>query len=134
MTTDKDAAYLRAVKILSASDNTPPALYKKLTARGFSEEDSAAAVNRLISEGFLDEAKLLKKTVLSLYEKKYGPEYIKAALLKKDFSEKALCKAEKMIDSLDFDASRDELIKEISASGKDGAAVAAALYRRGFDV
>ncbi len=134
MTTESEKAYLRAVKILSASDNTPLALYKKLIKKGFSEEDSAAAVNRLISEGFLDEMKLLQKTVLSLYEKKYGPEYVKAALVKKDFSKKAQKKAEKQIEELDFDASRAALTKELAASGKDGAGIAAALYRRGFEL
>lgn len=134
MTTDKDAAYRRAVRILSASDNTPQALCKKLIAKGFSKEDSTVAVNRLIAEGFLDERKLLDKTVLSLYEKKYGPAYIKAALLKKDFSKKALREAEKVLQTLDFDASAKEYAKELSASGKDEASVAAALYRRGFEL
>ena len=131
--TEPEKTYLRAVKILSASDKTPQALYKKLRAKGSSQEDSVQAVNRLVAEGFLNESKLLEKTVSSLYEKKYGPEYVKAALIKKDFSKKAIKCAEQMIEELDFDATRKELIKELAASGKDEAGIAAALYRRGFE-
>ena len=133
MTTDKDAAYRRAVKILAASDNTPAALLKKLCAKGFSEEDAESAVKRLSAEGFLDEKKLLEKTVRALYEKKYGPLYIAAALVKKDFSKKAIRAAEKIMSELDFDASARAYAKELSGAGADGAKITAALIRRGFE-
>ena len=133
MTTDKDAAYRRAVRILAASDNTPRALLKKLCAKGFSEEDAGSAVKRLAAEGFLDEKKLLEKTVRALYGKKYGPLYITAALIKKDFSEKALRAAEKMMPELDFDASARAYAKELSDAGADAAKINAALIRRGFE-
>ena len=132
MTTDEEKAYLRAVKILSASDNTPIMLYKKLCEKGFTEEDAASAVNRLIGEKLLDEKKLLKKTVTDLYEKRYGPAYIRAALRKKRFSKGYLTEAERIMSGLDFDSAKQSLTQELYLSGADEKKTAAALMRRGF--
>ena len=133
MTTDAEKAYLRAVKILSASDNTPIALYKKLCEKGVAEEDAASAVNRLIEEKLLDEKKLLEKTVTDLYEKRYGPAYIRAALRKKRFSKGAISEAERILSGLDFDSARQSLTEELYLSGADEKKTAAALIRRGFE-
>jgi SOS response regulatory protein OraA/RecX len=132
MTTDAGKAYIRAVKILSASDNTPIMLYKKLCEKGFTEEDAASAVNRLIGEKLLDEKKLLEKTVTSLYEKRYGPAYIRAALRKKLFSKGSLTEAERIMSGLDFDSAKQSLTQELYLSGADEKKTAAALIRRGF--
>ncbi len=133
MTTDAGKAYLRAVKILSASDNTPVMLFHKLCDKGFSEEDAAAAVNRLIAEKLLDEKNLLEKTVTELYEMRYGPAYVRAALKKKRFSKSARADAEQMMSRLDFDSAKQSLIQELYLSGADEKKTAAALLRRGFE-
>lgn len=132
MTTDADKAYLRAIKILSASDNTPIALYRKLCEKGFSEDDAAYAVNRLIKEKLLDEKKLLEAAVTSLFEKRYGPAYIRAALRKKHFSKKAQSDAERVMSGLDFDSARQSLMQELYLSGADEKKIEYELYRRGF--
>lgn len=133
MTTDKEKAYGAAVRILAVSDHTALALTEKLLRKGFSREDAVTAVDRLVSEGFLNEENLLEKTVARLYEKKYGPAYIRAEIEKKRFSKASKKRAEALIGKLDFGAAAKAFCEERKARGDDGKKIAAALIRRGFE-
>ena len=130
--TDNEKAYGAAVKILAVSDNTALSLFRKLTKKGFSRESAAYAVNRLVSEGLLDERRLLEKTVASLYEKLYGPAYIKDALGRKMFSSESKKLACAIIDGLDFDKTARLYREKAEKDGKDEAKIYSELARRGF--
>ena len=129
--TDTDA-YRAAVRLLAASDKTPAQLCERLTAKGYDENDVKAAVERLTGEGFLNELSYAEKTVRRLYGGHYGKDYIRAYLVEKRFSEKALGKAETVMKTLDFDLSAKELYTELISSGKSKAQAPSALYKRGF--
>lgn len=120
------------MRLLAASDKTPAQLYERLTARGFDEKDSAAAIEKLKKEGFLNENAYAEKTVRRLYENHYGKDYITAYLQSKTFSAEAAEHAASVMKTLDFSSSAKQYYKLLINSGKTKNQALAALYKRGF--
>ena len=129
--TDTDA-YRAAVRLLAASDKTPAQLCERLTAKGFDEKETAAAVDRLVREGYLNELSYAEKTVGRLYSGFYGKEYIRAYLQSKQFSEKAIGFAEDIMRGLDFEKSAKQYYAALKKAGKTSSQAMSALYKRGF--
>ena len=120
------------MRLLAASDKTAAQLCRRLTEKGFSEEDAADAAARLESEGYLNEYRYAEKTVERLYNAFYGKEYVREYLKGKEFSDPALEYAEEYMSALDFTASAEAYVKKLISSGKSKEQAKAALYRRGF--
>ena len=126
-------AYRAAVRLLAASDKTPAQLCERLTAKGFDEKDAKAAVQRLITEGYLNENSYAEKQVFRLYSEFYGKDYIRAYLINKRFSDEALDHAESVMAQLDFEKSAKEYYTKLKRSGKTAAQALSVLYKRGFE-
>ena len=127
-------AYEAAVRLLAASDKTPGELIKRLTEKGYTEEQASGAAARLTAEGYLREDRLAEKTVRRLFEKQYGRAYIIAYMREKGFSDDAVEEAEAMCDTLDFDAAAEDFTRARRAEGKTETQIRSALYRRGFEI
>ena len=125
-------AYRAAVRLLTASDKTPAELCERLAAKGFDSKEAKEAVEKLEREGFLNEFAYAKKTVGRLYDAHYGKDYIRAYMINKKFSEKALDHAESVLARLDFDLSAKRYYAELKKTGKTTAQALSALYKRGF--
>ncbi len=135
LTAEEDGrlAYVRAVKILAAGDNTRRTLARKLSERGFSRECAEAAVERLVKEGYLREEELILKQ-LGIYAKRlWGPKRFLPNLIEKGFLradiEAALVRA-KEAGVYDAEAVKKRLLAELPS--EDEAQRRAWLYKHGF--
>ena len=135
LTSEEDArlAYARAVKILSAGDNTRRALTRKLVERGFSRECAERAVARLVEEGYIREEELLLRQ-LGIYAKRlWGPKKFFPNLIEKGFSRDDIAAAllrARNEGVYDEDKVKAQLLAELPS--EDVAARRAWLYKHGF--
>lgn len=130
---DTRLAYVRAVKILAAGDNTRTALLRKLCERGFSAPSAEAAVARLVSEGYLSEEEMLLRQLAVYAKRMWGPRRFLPALLAKGFSRDAIREALARAEEegiYDTDAVKGKLLADIASD--DPAARRAWLYKHGF--
>ena len=121
-----------AVALLAYKENTEKELYDKLTARGFSKENAAAALAYVVEKHFLSE----KRYFLRLVEycgnvKRFGRRRIMAEIYQKGFSAATVEEySEEAFGKIDFDENCYEALTLLKKSDREKAR--AALLRRGY--
>ena len=126
-----EGAVKAAVSLLAFKENTEKELYGKLLAKGYSEEDSAAALRFVVEKNYLSEGRYFLRFVEYYGSvKRYGKKRILQEAYKKGFSEKTLSEhSEEAFGRLDFNALCYE---ELGKSAPSREKAAAQLLRRGF--
>lgn len=95
-------AYTRAANILSFGANTARTLKMKLRRRGFSDSIADAAVEMLISKGYITEDEDIKRDIERCLAKGWGSRRIIAYLHQKGYDDEALWNAENSLSEVDF--------------------------------
>ncbi len=133
---DRPAALSAVFSLLSAGANSKKMLREKLARKGFSPEESAAAIAEADRLGLIGEKRLLAAYVYRLGTKKYyGPLKIRAEAARKFDRASLDAYLDEAMEELDFDAlakqaaerclsrGRAYVINKLRALGYDGAGV-----------
>ncbi len=127
------AAVTDAMKIVSDSPHSVSALVMKLTRRGHSKEDAAAAANALAATVMLDEEKNARHTARSIFNRtKRGPARICADLLAKGYPPAVAKDAAGEITDEEYDEALRSHAEKRDFSGDPK--TVAALCRLGFSI
>ena len=70
----------RALALLVRREHSRPELLRKLQARGIAPAEAAAAVERMVAEGWQDDRRFADSLVRHRVGAGYGPRYIRAEL------------------------------------------------------
>ena len=133
-----EAEYLyacrRAIRILEYGDNT--ALRDKLARKGISREAAQAAVEKMVSLGYIREGEQARRLAVGYARRNlWGKRKIVSALTAKGYSradaETAVREAESE-GEIDFSEVRRSLVKRCRARGMDDEKIRATLWRYGF--
>ncbi len=130
---DSKKAYERALKILASGDNTRKTLKRKLRERGFGEEESEYAVERVTADGYLKEEDMLLRQFAVFERRMWGPLKFMPALIAKGFSREDIeATAKRAAREGVYRASevREALLEKFEP--KDEAECRALLYKYGF--
>ncbi len=130
---EEKRAYERAVRILASGDNTRVLLLRKLRERGFDARAAQAAVEKLVSEGYLREEDMLLRQFAVFKKRLWGPRKYLPALLSKGFSREMIDRAcARAHDEGIYDAEsvKNELLERFSPNGVSEER--ALLYKYGF--
>lgn len=73
----------RARRLLATREHSRAELLRKLRARGFDDAGIAQALDRLVAEGVLDEARMVEQYVAERAAKGFGPLRIRSELYEK---------------------------------------------------
>lgn len=127
------AATERAVRVLSAGDNSRRMLYRKLRAKGYGHEAAEAAVKEMVSRGYLREDEAAYRYAVRVANGKcFGRRRVIRALLTRGYSaavaEAAVGQAE-ADGEIDFPALRRELLSRADGDEEHARAL---LYKHGF--
>ncbi|MBQ5602768.1 MAG: regulatory protein RecX [Clostridia bacterium] len=127
-------AYVKAMALLAISDMSERKLREKLAAKGFSKEEIYEAVEKLESEGYLSDDRLIENLV-NYYSKKkfYGKYRIKLELLSK-FDRESVDRAfDSVCEVIDFRAFAAEFAQKEIKKGTDREKLIRKLQRLGHD-
>ncbi|MBQ1222828.1 MAG: regulatory protein RecX [Oscillospiraceae bacterium] len=127
-------AYVKAMALLAISDMSERKLREKLAAKGFSKEEIYEAVEKLESEGYLSDDRLIENLV-NYYSKKkfYGKYRIKLELLSK-FDRESVDRAfDSACEVIDFRAFAAEFAQKEIKKGTDREKLIRKLQRLGHD-
>ena len=127
-------AYVKAMALLAISDMSERKLREKLSAKGFSKEEIYEAVEKLKTEGYLSDDRLIENLVNYYAKKKfYGKYRIKLELLSK-FDRKSVDRAfDGACDVIDFKALAAEFAQKEIKKGTDREKLIRKLQRLGHD-
>ena len=127
-------AYVKAMALLAISDMSERKLREKLSAKGFSKEEIYEAVEKLKTEGYLSDDRLIENLVNYYAKKKfYGKYRIKLELLSK-FDRKSVDRAfDGACDVIDFKAFAAEFAQKEIKKGTDREKLIRKLQRLGHD-
>ena len=127
-------AYVKAMALLALSDMSERKLREKLTAKGFSKEEIYEAVEKLKSEGYLSDDRLIENLVNYYSKKKYYGKYrIKLELLSK-FDRESVDRAfDSVCEVIDFRAFAAEFALKETRKGTDREKLIRKLQRLGHD-
>ena len=135
-----EAEYLTAcrsaIRILEYGDNNARALRDKLTRKGISREAAQAAVEKMVSLGYIREGEQARRLAVGYARRNlWGERKIVSALTAKGYSradaETAVREAEDD-GEIDFSEVRRSLVKRCRARGMDDEKIRATLWRYGF--
>jgi regulatory protein len=125
--------YTHAVRLLAARPHFRAELKAKLAQRGYPSEEIAAALDRLVSEGYLDDVRAARDFVTHRLEQKAeGRLRLKAELMRRGASEAAVAAALAEVPEDDLEAAREAAAKWARSHRPDPAALARHLARKGF--
>lgn len=126
-------AYERAIRILSAGDNSRRSLLRKLVERGFLPVHAKAAIDRLVEQGYLKEQDMLDRQFALFAPRLWGPGKYLPSLLQKGFDREEIAKAEERASENGiYDKERVKQALIAHYQPKDRAELTALLYRYGF--
>ena len=125
-------AYIKAVQLLATRAHFRRELDRKLLQRAFPPEEIEAALDRLRSEGYLDDRAAARDFVESRSSKGEGRTRLRAELLKRGASEEAVEAALSDLPDDDLPAAREAAGKWERKGGSDPRALARHLERKGF--
>ncbi len=129
----KPSAYARAVRLLAARPHFRAEVARKLAQRGYPEGEIAAALDRLSSEGYLDDAAAAKGFVASRLGKgALGRARLAAELQARGAGPEAVEAALAELPSDDLPAAREAAVRYARSGKGDPAALARHLSRKGF--
>ena len=127
------SGYDRAVRLLAARPHFRAELKAKLAQRGYPEEEVEAALDRLVSEGYLDDVRAARDFVSHrLEQKSEGRLRLKAELVRRGASEEAVAAALAEVPEDDLEAAREAAAQWARSHRPDPAALARHLARKGF--
>ncbi len=129
----RDAALARAAALLNYKNRSSRMRYDKLLEKGFSEEDSEYAVERLKELSYLNDAEYAASVVRECVRRGYGRERIERKLTEYKLSQEI---KEEALGGLETDTEQlaelfGKLCRDIS-DRKEREKAAAKLKRRGF--
>lgn len=131
-------ARMYVLRMLSYSDNTQKALYRKLLMRGISREIAAEAVREAVSSGYIREDRMLERLIIKEAEVSLtGPHKLRPKLISKGFSSDAVDeKIQELVLSgkIDFSASAERLKKKKLTRGATEDEIKKLLYKNGYDI
>ena len=127
-------AYVKAMALLAISDMSERKLREKLAAKGFSKEEIYEAVEKLESEGYLSDDRLIENLVNYYSKKKYYGKYrIKLELISK-FDRESVDRAfDSVCEVIDFRAFAAEFALKETRKGTDREKLIRKLQRLGHD-
>jgi len=126
-------SYDRAVRLLAARPHFRAELKAKLAQRGYPEEETEAALDRLVAEGYLDDVRAARDFVTHrLEQKSEGRLRLKAELVRRGASEEAVAAALAEVPEDDLEAAREAAAQWARSHRPDPAALARHLARKGF--
>lgn len=130
----KTSAYDRAVLLLARRPHFAAELARKLGARGYLDEEVEAALSRLRSEGYLDDASLAREFVAAKAARSgLGKARAQAELAKRglpaELAREAVAAA---LPEDDLEAAREAARRWGRTHRPDGAALGRHLQRKGF--
>ena len=111
---ERRRALLKALNILSYSDNNERTLKRKLITAGFSTASAESALRECVSLGYVNEEKQLEHLILKCSRELYGPKKIIAKLSSRSYAAKDIIKVIRSLEEageIDFAKSKKELIK-----------------------
>lgn len=125
--------YDRAVRLLAARPHFRAELKAKLAQRGYPEEETGAALDRLAAEGYLDDVRAARDFVAHrLEQKSEGRLRLKAELVRRGALEEAVAAALAEVPEDDLEAAREAAAQWARSHRPDPAALARHLARKGF--
>lgn len=125
--------YTRAVRLLAARSHFRSELAVKLTQRGYPREEIDAALDRLASEGYLDDAETAREFVAQRLERGgEGRLRLRAELARRGVPEAAAAAALAEIPEDDLEPAREAAEKWARGGKDDPAALTRHLARKGF--
>lgn len=135
----RPSAYARAVRLLAARAHFRAEVARKLAARGYPEEEIAAALDRLAAEGYLDDEAAAKSFVASRLGKgALGRARLAAELQARGAAAEAIAAALAELPSDDLPAAREAAARYVQSQRSqrggqaDPGALARHLSRKGF--
>lgn len=127
----------RALSLLTRREHSRKELARKLTARGVSGEDAAAAIERLSEAGWQDDDRYAESMLRHRVSSGYGPIRIRAELGMQGLDRDAIARAFETFDGDWFDLAREQVRRRYGTDVYEDAALrrkaADFLVRRGFD-
>ena len=125
-----------AIRILEYGDNNARTLRDKLARKGISREAAQAAVEKMVSLGYIREGEQARRLAVGYARRNlWGERKIVSALTAKGYSradaETAVREAESE-GEIDFSEERRALVKRCRARGMDDEKIRATLWRYGF--
>ena len=127
------SSYDRAVRLLAVRPHFRAELKAKLSQRGYPEEEIGAALDRLASEGYLDDIRAARDFVAHRLEQKLeGRLRLKAELVRRGASEEAVAVALAEVPEDDLEAAREAAAQWARSHRPDPAALTRHLARKGF--
>ena len=131
-------ATLTALRILAYGDNSQRNLYNKLTSRGISKEIASATVSDMLSQGYMDEARQIRRLIISEANQALtGPRKIMAKLRAKGYSGSAISSVmDELVSSgeIDFSRSAEKLIAKKLTRGATDEEKKKLLYKNGYGI
>ena len=126
-----------ALSILSYGDNNERTLHTKLRARSISDEVAAEVVREMVSLGYIDESRQLRRLITEDANRKLlGPRKIIPRLMAKGYSLSDV-KAEFLLltDSgeIDIDKNKELLLEKYLGDDRDPERMKKLLYKYGYD-
>ncbi len=125
--------YTHAVRLLAPRPHFRAELSAKLAQRGYPAEEIAAALDRLVAEGYLDDVRTARDFVAHRLERQAeGRLRLKAELIRRGAPTEAIAAALAEVPEDDLEAAREAAEKWARAHKPDPAALARHLARKGF--
>jgi len=126
-------AYTHAVRLLAPRPHFRAELEAKLAQRGYPAEEIAAALDRLATEGYLDDVRTARDFVAHRLERQAeGRLRLEAELVRRGAPREAIAAALAQVPEDDLEAAREAAEKWGRGRKPDPAALARHLARKGF--
>lgn len=127
-------AYVKAMSLLAISDMSERKMREKLLSKGFSEGETAAAIDKLKSSRYLCDERLMENLVAYYSKRKlFGKYRIKLELLSKFDRESVDNFFDGICESVDFRSFALEVAQQEADKGSDRKKIAGRLQRLGHD-
>lgn len=134
ITMENTPAYVKAMSLLAISDMSERKMREKLISKGFSDDETADAIDRLKSNGYLRDERLMENLVAYYSKRKYFGRYrIKLELLSKFDRESVDNFFDVICESVDFKSFALEAAQKEARRGSDVKKIAGKLQRLGHD-
>ncbi len=124
--------------LLSYGANSVQALTRKLVGKGYNREVAAAAAERLVGYGLIDEERDMKREVEKCLRKLWGSKRISAHLWSKGYASETMKGLSDLLEDIDFSQSCAALIKkhygEVPRDTDEHRRMIASLSRYGYSI
>lgn len=132
---ERRRAMIKALSILSYTDNNEKRLYTKLLMAGFSKEAAADSVRECVRLGYVDEKRQIRRLIEKHSAELLGPHKIAYKLVSKGYSQAAVFREMESLESegaIDFERTKAELVQKKLPSGASHSDKLKLLYKYGY--